>query len=172
MTAYPTCRCPGRAGCTHPPRCCRQLVAQTPWTADHCEPCGSRFGQIIAASINTMRNRTPQSDLAVYERRKPVSRRTQLEDYLSASVWVDPARRSGEACIGGTRIPATLIAGLANDGMTAAQIRSMYPDVTAEGVKAAVYFASHYQQQTWDEHCTEALATFRDDHTDMERQPS
>ena len=68
MTAYPTCRCPGRAGCTHPPRCCRQLVAQTPWTSDHCQSCATRRERAIAAGLRTMRNRTPQSELGVYER--------------------------------------------------------------------------------------------------------
>ena len=66
------CRCRGgHAGCQHLPRRCAHLAVQTPWTADHCQACGTRWHQIIAASINTMRNRRPQDQLAVYQRSKP-----------------------------------------------------------------------------------------------------
>ena len=67
--AWNVCRCRGgHAGCQHLPRRCAHLAVQTPWTADHCQACGTRRERAVAAGLRTMRNRTPQSDLAVYER--------------------------------------------------------------------------------------------------------
>jgi uncharacterized protein (DUF433 family) len=52
-------------------------------------------------------------------------------------VWINPARRSGEPCITGTRIPVAIIAGLVNDGMPPRRVKHWYPGVTADMARQA-----------------------------------
>ena len=64
-----------------------------------------------------------------------------LRESLAGCVWMAPGRMSGDPCIGGTRIPAGIIAGLAADGLSGDEIRTSYPSVSDAGVAAAVAFA-------------------------------
>ena len=67
--------------------------------------------------------------------------RTELADLresLAGCVWMAPGRMSGDPCVGGTRIPAGIIAGLAADGLSGEEIRTSYPSVSDAGVAAAV----------------------------------
>lgn len=57
-------------------------------------------------------------------------------------VTSDPGIRGGEACITGTRIPAALVAGLVNDGMPPAKIKTIYAGVSAAAARAAAAWAS------------------------------
>jgi uncharacterized protein (DUF433 family) len=66
--------------------------------------------------------------------------RTWLRERLDGCVWVAPGRRSGEPCLGGTRLSASIVAGLAADGLSGEQIRESYPGASDAGVKAAVAF--------------------------------
>lgn len=54
---------------------------------------------------------------------------------------VDPGVLGGYPVITGTRVPFDVVAGLAADGYTGADIREMYPSVPAESVRDAAAFA-------------------------------
>jgi uncharacterized protein (DUF433 family) len=47
---------------------------------------------------------------------------------------------SGQPCLGGTRLSASLVAGLAADGLSGEQIRESYPSASDAGIAAAVAF--------------------------------
>jgi uncharacterized protein (DUF433 family) len=64
----------------------------------------------------------------------------ELREHLAGCVWVSPGRKSGEPCLGGTRLSASVVAGLAADGMSGEQIRESYPSASDAGVAAAVAF--------------------------------
>jgi uncharacterized protein (DUF433 family) len=64
----------------------------------------------------------------------------ELRESLDGCVWVSPDRMSGQPCLGGTRLSASIVAGLAADGMSGEQIRESYPSASDAGVAAAVAF--------------------------------
>jgi uncharacterized protein (DUF433 family) len=57
-------------------------------------------------------------------------------------VTIDPEIRHGEPCIRGTRIPIAVIVGSLADGMSEEEIRRAYPQVTPEGIRAALAYAA------------------------------
>lgn len=57
-------------------------------------------------------------------------------------VSIDPDVRHGEPCIRGTRIPIAVIVGSLADGMSEEEIRQVYPQVTPEGIRAALAYAA------------------------------
>ena len=57
-------------------------------------------------------------------------------------VVVDPEIMLGKPVFKGTRIPLYIIIGLIGDGIPEEEIIKMYPDITAEDIKAAMKFAS------------------------------
>ena len=79
---------------------------------------------------------------AAWESARARARRYRAE--RDGTVWVHPHRQGGTACVGGTRVPAALIASLLADGMTVEEIRDGYPSVTADGARAAEAFAARY----------------------------
>lgn len=48
----------------------------------------------------------------------------------------------GQACIRGMRIPVSLVVNLVANGMTTDQIIEEYPDLEADDVKEALFYAS------------------------------
>jgi uncharacterized protein (DUF433 family) len=67
----------------------------------------------------------------------------RLMEDLAAAVWFAPNRMAGQACVGGTRVLATTIAGLAPDtGLDG--VADFYPSVSAAGAAAAVAFVERY----------------------------
>lgn len=64
-----------------------------------------------------------------------------------AAVWIDPARRSGDPCIGGTRLPVdTIIEAAWRNGVPAA-IDTW--EVTRAQVLGACWYAATYGTRRW-----------------------
>lgn len=64
----------------------------------------------------------------------------------NTGIRIDPAVRSGQPCLTGTRLPYDIIAGLTQDGLKDAQIIDLYPTATPEGVRGAAKFAERVAQ--------------------------
>ena len=57
-------------------------------------------------------------------------------------IVIAPDLHHGDPCIKGTRIPVAMIVGSLADGMTSAQIRKAYPQLTDEDIRAALAYAA------------------------------
>jgi uncharacterized protein (DUF433 family) len=57
-------------------------------------------------------------------------------------ITVDPLVCHGQACIRGTRIPASVVLDNLASGLTAAEIVKSYPSLTLEAIRAAVAYAA------------------------------
>jgi uncharacterized protein (DUF433 family) len=57
-------------------------------------------------------------------------------------VTFDPDIHHGDPCIKGTRIPVAIIVGSLADGMTSAEIREAYPQLTDNDIRAALAYAA------------------------------
>jgi len=57
-------------------------------------------------------------------------------------IVIEPDLHHGDPCIKGTRIPVAMIVGSLADGMTPAQIRKAYPQLTDEDIRAALAYAA------------------------------
>lgn len=57
-------------------------------------------------------------------------------------VVIDPDIHHGDPCIRGTRVPVSIIVGSIADGMSAEDVRSAYPQLTVEDVRAALAYAA------------------------------
>jgi uncharacterized protein (DUF433 family) len=57
-------------------------------------------------------------------------------------VVVDNDIHHGDPCIKGTRVPVSMIVGSLADGMTYAQIRAEYPQLSTEDISAALAYAA------------------------------
>ena len=57
-------------------------------------------------------------------------------------IVIAPDLHHGDPCIKGTRIPVAMIVGSLADGMTVAQIREAYPQLTDEDIGAALSYAA------------------------------
>ncbi len=57
-------------------------------------------------------------------------------------ITVDPNICHGQACIRGTRIPASVILDCLAAGMTPAEITGQYPSVDAAGIRAALAYGA------------------------------
>jgi len=57
-------------------------------------------------------------------------------------ITVDPAQMDGVPCIRGLRIPVATVVGMVADGMTAAEILTVYPDLDAEDIAEALHYAA------------------------------
>ena len=62
-------------------------------------------------------------------------------------IVIAPDLHHGDPCIKGTRIPVAMIVGSLADGMTMAQIREAYPQLTEEDIRAALAYAAELTQQ-------------------------
>ena len=59
-------------------------------------------------------------------------------------IAIDPDVHHGEPCIKGRRIPVMIIIGSLADGMTLGEIRSYYPQLTTENIRAALAYAEAF----------------------------
>jgi len=57
-------------------------------------------------------------------------------------IVVDHRIMGGVACIKGTRIPVATVVGLVAEGVTPDEIRTDYPQLTAEDIREALRFAA------------------------------
>jgi len=62
-------------------------------------------------------------------------------------VVVDNDLHHGDPCIRGTRIPVAMIVGSLADGMTHAQIRQAFPQLTDDDISAALAYAAEALNQ-------------------------
>jgi uncharacterized protein (DUF433 family) len=62
-------------------------------------------------------------------------------DFVSTRVTVNPAVRSGQPIIRGTRITVWDILGWLGGGVSESEILSDYPELTSDDIKAALQFA-------------------------------
>jgi uncharacterized protein (DUF433 family) len=60
---------------------------------------------------------------------------------------VDPTVCHGQACVKGTRIPASVVLDCLGDGMTAEQILEQYPSLTTASIRAAATYAAELARQ-------------------------
>jgi uncharacterized protein (DUF433 family) len=109
------------------------------------EPLSGPGAALVAADDLPERAATPPADpdpgddtVLRVEHEEVVRELADLRESLAGSVWMAPGLKRGEPCIGGTRILASTIAGLAADGLSGEEIRASYPTVTDAGVAAAV----------------------------------
>lgn len=57
-------------------------------------------------------------------------------------IVIDPEIHHGDACIKGTRVPVSMIAGSLTDGMTQKEILDEYPQLTPDDIAAAVGYTA------------------------------
>lgn len=57
-------------------------------------------------------------------------------------IVITPDLHHGDPCIKGTRIPVAMIVGSLADGMTPAEIRQAYPQLTDDDIRAALAYAA------------------------------
>jgi uncharacterized protein (DUF433 family) len=64
-------------------------------------------------------------------------------DYIT----VDPIVCHGQACIRGTRIPASVVLDNLAAGLSSAEIVQSYPSLTPEAIRAAVAYAAELARE-------------------------
>lgn len=62
-------------------------------------------------------------------------------------VVVDPQVHHGDPCIKGTRIPVSIIVGSVADGMSIDEVRTAYPQLSVEDIRAALAYAAEVLRQ-------------------------
>jgi uncharacterized protein (DUF433 family) len=62
-------------------------------------------------------------------------------------IWIDPARRSGQPCIKGTRITVQDVLEYMAGGMTEPEILKDFPDLTSESIKACLAYAADRERK-------------------------
>jgi uncharacterized protein (DUF433 family) len=62
-------------------------------------------------------------------------------------IVLEPDLHHGGACIKGTRVPVATIVGSLADGMTPAQIREAFPQLTDEDIRAALAYAAELMHE-------------------------
>jgi uncharacterized protein (DUF433 family) len=62
-------------------------------------------------------------------------------------IVADPEIHHGDPCIKGTRVPVAMIVGSLADGMTFAEIRDAYPQLTDEDIYATLAYAAEVLRQ-------------------------
>jgi len=62
-------------------------------------------------------------------------------------IMADPEIHHGDPCIKGTRVPVAMIVGSLADGMTFAEIRDAYPQLTDEDIYATLAYAAEVLRQ-------------------------
>ena len=67
-------------------------------------------------------------------------------DY-SKIITIDPAKRSGKACIRGTRITVYDVLDYLASGMTQEQILADFPDITETDIRACLAYAADAERR-------------------------
>ena len=57
-------------------------------------------------------------------------------------ITLKPTQMGGVPCIRGLRIPVATVVGMVADGMADEEIRRAYPDLDAEDIREALWFAA------------------------------
>jgi uncharacterized protein (DUF433 family) len=57
-------------------------------------------------------------------------------------IVIEPDLHHGDPCIKGTRIPVAMVIGSLADGLTPAQIREAFPQLTDDDIRAALAYAA------------------------------
>ncbi len=63
---------------------------------------------------------------------------------------LDPAIRSGKACVRGTRITVADVLDYLGGGMTMTEVLEDFPDLTAEDIQACLSFAADRERRLID----------------------
>ena len=71
-----------------------------------------------------------------------------LMDYQHL-ITIEPDKRSGQACIRGTRMTVRDVLEYLASGMTADEILADFPDLTAEDILACLAFAADRERRLW-----------------------
>jgi uncharacterized protein (DUF433 family) len=66
---------------------------------------------------------------------------------LLERITIDPAICGGKPCIKGTRLWVSLVLDLLADGMTEAEVRAEYPQLTHEDVLAAIAYGAEVSRE-------------------------
>ena len=62
-------------------------------------------------------------------------------------IVIAPDLHHCEPCVKGTRVPVSIIVGSLADGMTLAQIREAYPQLSDDDIRAALAYAAELTHQ-------------------------
>ena len=62
-------------------------------------------------------------------------------------IAVDPMVCHGQACIRGTRIPASVVLDNLASGLSASEIATSYPSITQEAIQAAMAYADELARE-------------------------
>ena len=62
-------------------------------------------------------------------------------------IAVDPTVCHGQACIRGTRIPASVVLDNLAEGLSTAEILKSYPSLTPQAIQAAVAYAAELARE-------------------------
>ncbi|HNS40050.1 MAG: DUF433 domain-containing protein [Anaerolineae bacterium] len=57
-------------------------------------------------------------------------------------ITINPKQMGGVPCIRGLRIPVATVVGMVADGMSDQEILDAYPDLVADDIREALYFAA------------------------------
>jgi uncharacterized protein (DUF433 family) len=64
-------------------------------------------------------------------------------------ITIDPAKRSGQACIRGLRMTVRDVLEYLAGGMTVDEILTDFPDLTTEDIRACLAFAADRERRLW-----------------------
>jgi uncharacterized protein (DUF433 family) len=62
-------------------------------------------------------------------------------------IVIDPAIMGGVPCVRGTRIPVTMVVGLLAENVTVEGVLALYPQLTAQDVRACQAYAAAHDQR-------------------------
>ena len=62
-------------------------------------------------------------------------------------IVIDPAIMDGVPCVRGTRIPVTMVVGLLAENVTVEGVLALYPQLTAQDVRACRAYAAAHDQR-------------------------
>jgi uncharacterized protein (DUF433 family) len=62
-------------------------------------------------------------------------------------VVIDPHVHHGDPCIKGTRVPVSTIVGSIADGLSMEEVRTAYPQLSLEDIRAALAYAADLLRQ-------------------------
>lgn len=121
------------------------------------QPCGCWAGSLIgdSPSVDAWMAIWRESGCRIETLSLEATRRlaTRCEAHTDAVddrryIWIDPGRRAGEPCIGGTRIPPEIIGGYIWAGDDLAKIADDY-GVTVPQALVAAWYLGTYGSRTW-----------------------
>ncbi len=70
-----------------------------------------------------------------------------MTEYTLGLITVDPTVCHGQACVKGTRIPASVVLDCLGDGMTAEEIIEQYPSLTTASIRAAAAYGAELARE-------------------------